>query len=228
VKEIKHLLEKYFQAESSLEEESRIKNYFLNNNLIETDIEEEKSLFIALHEEAKLGTNYDKASFLNASLDKGQKNSEQLLERYFNAESDLIEEELLMDLNVENQDPLFIALKEEQNLKSTMSKDKFLKLIDDQTNETKGTKVISLQKLLKYAAVLVLPLAVVFSMKFFKMSSSESQLAYQNAQIEEIQDPEQAYLMAKEALMFAGSQMKKGQKQLEETMPLFEKSKIFK
>lgn len=161
------------------------------------------------------------------------KNIQHLLEKFWKAESSLEEEKEIKDFftaseNQDFEDQLFFeSLRQESQIKSKLDEDSFLKLIK---KEEQPAKVFSLRPLLKYAAILMLPIAMVFSFKMLKMSDSQSGLAAieTSDKVLDINNPEDAYEITMEALMYASSKMKKAENEVKSKLPLLDKTRILK
>lgn len=161
------------------------------------------------------------------------KNIHQLLEKYWKGESSLKEEHEIKDFlaapeNNDHEDQFFFeALRHESEIKSSLNEDSFLKLLNEESNEA---KVFSFRPLMKYAAILILPIALVFSFKMLKMTEAEQSYASIdiNTQTNDVNSPEEAYEITMQALMFASSKMKKAEHQVKTKLPLLNKTKILK
>jgi len=114
-------------------------------------------------------------------------------------------------------------LAEERNIQSSMTESDFLAAVQA---EEKTTKVFSLRPLLKYAAILMLPVALFFSMQFFNVNDEAMTAATNEKQA--IEDPEEAYEIAMQALAFAGSKLNQGQEEVAKSLPLLQKTNIYK
>lgn len=159
-----------------------------------------------------------------------ENNINSLLEKYWNAESTLEEEQQIKayfeqnpDLEATAESSFFELLNNEQKIESKMTEADFLAAI---AAEEKPAKVFSLKPLLKYAAILMLPVALFFSMQFFSLNDNGMTAATNEEQV--IEDPEEAYQIAMQALAFAGSKINKGQEELAKSIPLLQKTNIYK
>ena len=206
------LLEKFWEGETSIEEEKELKAYFQGQ-----DIAPDHEVFL---------------EYFTWTKESGQLKSEQnydiecLLEKYWDGETDLKEEALIKAYFASGQiaeehEPfakLFEFFQDQSEITYTPSKDEV---------SGKGSQVRSLhfRKILyAVAAISVLVLGSVFMFKNLQSETEQNQ--YSNVQ--EIEDPEEAMRVTKEALALVSKKFRKSQETVTKNMGTFEKVSIFK
>jgi hypothetical protein len=212
---IDHVLDKYWAGESSIEDEVILKEYFSNDDILETH-RPFKELFVFFNEQGKI--EYTK-------VDTGVDYTD-LLEKYFEGETSDGEELILKDYFRSN------AVKDEHKLYTAL-----FEYFDTQRNityaivgneaEVSKPKVIyfRLRKIIySVAAASVLLFCAVTVMKEFNPDPIE----HQAAMVNEIEDPEEALRVTKEALALVSKKFRASQKTVRENMGSLEKAAIFK
>lgn len=206
------LLEKYWEGDTSLEEERELKLYFQGQ-----DIAEDHQVFLEYFDWTKESSQI--SSERQYDIDK-------LLEQYWDGETDIQDEALLKAYFASGQiaeehEPfaeLFKFFKDQSEIEYIPSKVE---------TPVKGFQVKSLQLrkiLYAVAAVSVLVLGSIFMFKNLQSETTQNQ--YSNVQ--EIEDPEEAMRVTKEALALVSKKFRKSQETVTKNMGAIEKVSIFK
>lgn len=231
------ILEKYWNAETSLEDEAQLKAYF-SGDAIAPEHKQYADLFTFYNVSQSLTTDMEFDQGLNSSDD-----IDGLLEKYWNAETSLEDEKVLKRYFGGNQ----VALKHESykdmfsmfSEKSTMTSNLDIKKILTESENNLGsraigstempkasrTKVFSLQKwATSMAAIFVIGFAAITLMN----QESTPQYKGQTTVLDSEADAQEAYEITKEALAFLSKNMNTGSKTVVESVSKAEKVSIFK
>ena len=208
---MKNLIEKYFNGETSLQEEAELKAYFISGN-VEESLKEYLPLFQFLREgqHMELSADFDKKLF--EKIDAGTNRISHLLDKYFEGETSIDEEATLqayfnsgqVDTSFKQYQPLFQYFKEEKEMKlSADFEDKLFAKMEV------GAKVIQMntwqRKLLRVAAaVAILFGAYLFTYK--PIAPSQTSLDWT---VYEIHDEQLAYEETVKALKLLSSKLNK-------------------
>jgi hypothetical protein len=205
------LLEKYWEGNTSLEEEMDLKMYFQGQ-----DIAEDHKVFLEYFDWTK-----ESSQVTSPEID-----IDSILEKYWEGETDLKEEALLQayfnsgQVTEEHKTfaPLFGFFKEQAEVVYEPSK------VETPEKES-NVRSINIKKILyAAAAVSVLVLGSVFVFK--NLQSEAEQNKYTN--IQEIEDPEEALRVTKEALALVSKKFRKSQESVTKNMGVIEKVSLFK
>ncbi|MEM9545294.1 MAG: hypothetical protein AAGA77_04940 [Bacteroidota bacterium] len=232
------LLEKYWNAETSLEEEAQLRDYFSSDHV--TPEHKEFSGLFTYYEvirSQKSDLNVDKIIYNSSSIDA-------LLEKYWNAEASLKEEQELRVYfsgdHVAKEHETYRGMFDLFTAKAKETTDLdieeiLLKAEDDLGNKAIGsttmsgaakTKVFQLQKwAMGLAAIFVLAFAAVSVMD---QSSQETQYKGQATVLDDEAEAQEAYEITKQALAFLSTKMNKGNEAIVKSVSKAEKVKIFK
>jgi len=213
---IDDLLDKYWDGETSLEDEKSLRQYFCSN-----DIDESHLAFRDL-----FGWATESATVTCPVTD----DVDAILEKYWNGETSVQEENVLKAYfksgKVSNNHlafaDLFSFFDEQAQITFDDSRSK-----DDKKDSPKTGQIISIfYKKWVYAAAAasVLIIASVFVIKNF--NTETTQPAYTS--VHEIEDPEEALRVTKEALAMVSKKFRKSQELIKENMGALEKATIFK
>lgn len=213
---IDDLLDKYWDGETSLEDEKSLRQYFCSN-----DIDESHLAFRDL-----FGWATESATVTCPVTD----DVDAILEKYWNGETSVQEENVLKAYfksgKVSNNHlafaDLFSFFDEQAQITFDDSRSK-----DDKKDSPKTGQIISIfYKKWGYAAAAasVLIIASVFVIKNF--NTETTQPAYTS--VHEIEDPEEALRVTKEALAMVSKKFRKSQESIKENMGALEKATIFK
>lgn len=213
---IDDLLDKYWDGETSLEDEKSLRQYFCSN-----DIDESHLAFRDL-----FGWATESATVTCPVTD----DVNVILEKYWNGETSVQEENVLKayfksgkvsDNHLAFAD-LFSFFDEQAQITFDDSRSK-----DDKKDSPKTGQIISIfYKKWGYAAAAasVLIIASVFVIKNF--NTETTQPSYTS--VHEIEDPEEALRVTKEALAMVSKKFRKSQESIKENMGALEKATIFK
>ena len=213
---IDDLLDKYWDGETSLEDEKSLRQYFCSNDIDESHLAY-RDLFDWATESATVTCP------VTDDVDV-------ILEKYWNGETSVQEENVLKayfksgkvsDNHIAFAD-LFSFFDEQAQITFDDSRSK-----DDKKESPKTGQIISIfYKKWGYAAAAasVLIIASVFVIKNF--NTETTQPAYTS--VHEIEDPEEALRVTKEALAMVSKKFRKSQESIKENMGALEKATIFK
>ena len=237
VSDIDSLLEKYWNAETSLVEEAQLKEYFEGDSIAPDHIQF-KDLFTFYQVSKAQTTDIEFKPEFDVS-----DNIEALIEKYWNAESNLEEEQILRSYFTSDQVAekheeyrgLFEMLSEASSMTTDLD---VAKIITDAESE-KGiraigssampqaarTKVFSLQKWATgLAAVFVMGFAAITLMN----QETPTQYKGHTTVLDEEAEAQEAYEITKGALAFLSKNMNTGSKTVVESVSKAEKVSIFK
>jgi len=237
VSDIDALIEKYYSAETSLEEERQLKAY-LNDDQLPAKYNDIKALF----------GYYDMAQGQTMELDIAALISDQdadideLVARYWKAETSLEEEQQLRSYLVDGQyDKKYAEVAAlmgyythqaqattEIDIESVIQETEGHQVSDQEGSAPKEAKarVISLRKMMSaVAAIFVLGFAAVTVMNSTK---PDTQYKGKFVQLDEEADAQEAYEITKQALALLSSKMKKGSDTVSKSVSKAEAAKIFK
>jgi hypothetical protein len=210
---IKKLMDKYWEAETSLEEEKLLKMYFNGDDVAE-EFKPFRDLF--LYHESKSQINYPDS-----------KDMDILLERYWDGDTTLEEEKAIRQYYKDGH------VKESHKVYADMFKyfevQSKTKMVDNQENRPKirdHKNVIPLRKVIYGAAAVAL--LVLSSILVMKNISSKENTSQQTASVYEVEDPEEALRVTKEALALVSKKFRASQQAVKENMGALEKAAIFK
>lgn len=208
------LLEKYWKGETSNAEETQLRNFFQNEN-IDEQYEALRPLFSGTETSASVQPSEEAESRWLETLSNLDKDLsiDQLLEKYWEGESDLNEEEQLrkyfqsadLDAKYKHLQPMFVGLEKGAEAKPTIEAESRWKKTLSTINGKSEAKVIGMPKRnwWKVAAVALLLIGVGGS--WVKMiEGQEKRLAMEKQEAMEI------YEQTREALAMMGIHMKKG------------------
>lgn len=212
---IDQILEKYWEGESSVEDENTLKRYFTSDQ-IDMAHEPFKDLFGWMVEFEKI------ANTVTLDIDA-------LLDKYWEGETSVKEEEMIQayfkSKNIAESHLPFAALFEYFDEQSQV---KYQELPSKHIIETQpATKVTQLnikKWLYAAAAATVLVLGSIFVVNNLKQEKHSQQFA----NINEIEDPEEALRVTKEALALVSKKFRKSQQSVQQNMGALEKASIFK
>lgn len=210
------LLDKYWEGESTLEEESLLKTYFQSDDVADDHLEF-LPLFAWMKESANL------VCTVSTDVDE-------LLAKYWDGETTVKEEAILKAYFKSSQ----VAEQHQAYTEMFLFFDQQSQVRYEQKDTVKldvkpvsGSKVMTLgikKWIYAVAAVSTLVLGAVFVMK--NMNPESTNTKYAN--IHEIEDPEEALRVTKEALALVSKKFRKSQESIKENMGALEKASIFK
>ena len=213
---INGLLEKYWNAETTVQEEAQLRSYF-NGAHVDESVNEFTPLF-------KWQTTMAANASNEISLTKTAMISS-LLDKYWEAETSLEEENLLKEYFASNHvDASFVAFKPLFQTYASIAS-----VTSTQTSRVTEIKTVhknifSLKQIMAVAAIFTMVLASVFVMK--QMAPDKKQNVASNYR--EIEDPQEAYEVTMAALAKVSRKYKKGQAQLSHGMTSMNEASIFK
>ena len=236
--DIDAILEKYWNAESSLDEEAQLRAYFTGDDIAPKH-EQFREMFTFFEVSGSRKTDLDLSSIL-----RDADGIDEILERYWNAESTLEEEGILKEYFTSNDvatkhlpyRELFVMFDEKASMTTDLNTFDILKKAQKEIGESVigsstlpkkvETKVFSLQRWASgIAAVFVLGFATVFLMN---QPSTTTQYKGQTTYLDEEAEAQEAYEITKEALAFLSSKMNKNSKTVVKSVSKAEKASIFK
>lgn len=212
---IDHVLDKYWAGESSIEDENILKEYFSKDDIQENH-QPFKELFVFFNEQAKI-------EYIND--DRGVDYSG-LLEKYFDGETSDREELILRDYfrskMIRDEHKLYTELFEYFDAQRNVT----YTVVGNETNDFKPkVKYLHLRRIIyTVAAASVLLFGAVTVMKEFNPDPIKNQAAMVN----EIEDPEEALRVTKEALALVSKKFRASQQTVRENMGSLERAAIFK
>lgn len=215
--DIDSLLDKYWDGNTSLEEERLLKTYFQSGQ-VQTEHLPFQDLFGWM--------DHQSAMTIDISLD-----IDTLLDKYWEGETSLKEEEILKSYfksgNIEEHHIDYSGLFEyfETQKSVVFPQDSIASNQSIPSEKVHKTKIFTLKKILfgvAAASVLVFGALTVFQW----VDDNKNQ--QQSAQVVEIDDPEEALRVTKEALALVSTKFRESQKTVRENMEPLEKAAIFK
>ena len=234
---IDEILDRFWKAETTLEEEALLKEYFSGNEVAE-EHKEYEGLFAFYTNRKNLSSDIA----LNESVFSGI-DMDNLLEKYWNAEASLEEEELLRSyfesgevsdshLPYQGMFSYLGALSQhssDMDIKAVLSKaeqaDTKVIEMSDQAGRRR-TKTFSIQRWATgLAAVFVMGFAAISVMN---QSAPTPQYKGQTTILDEEAEAQEAYEITKEALAFLSKNMNKGSNTVVKSVSKAEKVNIFK
>ncbi|MBK8347947.1 MAG: hypothetical protein IPL08_10055 [Saprospiraceae bacterium] len=209
---IDHILDKYWEGESSVEDENILKKYYRSGE-VHADHAPYKSLFSYL--DAQRDIQYDERSIIDTLLNKYWEGSttveeEYFLKKYFSSENIDEAHKPYMELFMyfEDRSAITYPVKEVQLV-----------------SESRKVKWATIRKMVySVAAASVLVLGAVSVMKNMQPDPIQSQTAMAG----EIEDPEEALRVTKEALALVSSKFRDSQDKVRHNMGALEKASLFK
>lgn len=231
------LLDRYWNAESSLEDEAQLQEYF-NGDAVASEHIQYKELFTFYQVSKSMTTDIELKPDFNLN-DK----IEALLDKYWKAETSLEEEQILRNYfsgdqiakRHEDYRGLFIMISKAANMTTDLD---VAEIVTSAASE-KGSHSIGSAVLPKAARAKVfslqkwsIGLAAIFVMGFASITlmNQENQTQYKGhtTVLDEEAEAQEAYEITKEALAFLSKNMKKGSKTVVESVSKAEKVSIFK
>lgn len=216
--EINQLLDKYWEGETSVEEEAILMQYF-KSGTIDDAHQQFKPLFDWVTEEKKI------QSPVSTDIDY-------LLDKYWEAETSVKEEETLKAYfnsgRIEEKHTMYADLfgfYGDQQLITYSAPIETLPVHDDKEKEKNKTKIIQL--MVRVAAVAVLVLGAVFVINNMNNTVSSSTTA-SSSNVYEVEDPEEALRITREALALVSTKFRESQEPLKENLINIEKIDIFR
>lgn len=235
--DVNQLLEKYWECETTLDEEQILKEYFASNQVSEEHLQYQP-LFQQYLAAAADQSKVDVKKLIAGISTEGESMStiDEMLEDYWNGESSLADEEELRDYfksgavakkHIQYK-PLFNYFGREQSLSSAnLDVDEILKK-QQATSDKKEAIVRPLGARLRSMAA-VGAILVVAGLAFFTSGMLDSTLYKgKNTVLNEEAQAEEALQMTKEALAFISTKLGKGEKVMKEELKQFDKLNIFK
>jgi hypothetical protein len=211
-KNIEILLNKYWDAETIVEEENTLNVYF-NSDHVDPALEYAKVYFVIPQYETKTATDNFSVNIIKRLIDK-----------YFEADTSVEEEGILKDYFSQSDiHSSLVSYKELFNLYNrqksvTFGKDLSLsKTIDISTQ--KSSKVINMNWIRAAAAILILSVGGIWLINRSTDNITHTTTAAKtNTNYIEVDDPELALKYTMEALALVSKKYKKGEEQLLESM----------
>jgi len=212
---IDHILDNYWAGESTVEDEILLKDYFSNG-----DIQEKhqlyKELFVFFNEQSNVQYNKE-----NTEIDYSR-----LLDKYWDGETSEDEEFVLKGYFrssiIQEEHKAFTDLFEYFDHQKNIT---FTARQNESTDSKPKVKYFNLRRIIySVAAASLLLFAAVTVMKDINPDPNEQQTAMVN----EIEDPEEALRVTKEALALVSKKFRASQQTVRENMGSLEKAAIFK
>jgi len=212
---IDHILDNYWAGESTVEDEILLKDYFSNG-----DIQEKhqlyKELFVFFNEQSNVQYNKE-----NTEIDYSR-----LLDKYWDGETSEDEEFVLKGYFrssiIQEEHKAFTDLFEYFDRQKNIT---FTARQNESTDSKPKVKYFNLRRIIySVAAASLLLFAAVTVMKDINPDPNEQQTAMVN----EIEDPEEALRVTKEALALVSKKFRASQQTVRENMGSLEKAAIFK
>lgn len=236
INDIDTILEKYWNAETTLEEEAVLKAYFAGTSISENHAQY-KDLFIFY----QVSQNQTSELSLNALFDKSE-SIDDLLEKYWNAEASLEDEQVLKDYfsgsqvaeRHESLKDMFHGFKLQGEMTTDLDIEQVIKDQESKGNRAIGSpampkaskaRVFSLQK---WAAGLAAVFVMAFAAVTVMTQEVEPQYKGEFTVLDDESEAQEAYEITKEALAFLSKNMNKGSKTVVESVSKAEKASIFK
>lgn len=210
------LLAKYWEGETSVEDENQLKVYFQGCDIASEHIP---------YQELFQWMSYSANQSCNAITDM-----DILLEKYWEGETTIKEEAVLKayfkseQIADQHQEfaPLFAFFDNQAQITYSENSVKDIK-----TKPTTGTKVIQL-KVKKWIYAAAAASVLVIGAMFVVNNLNPEPATTKYANIQEIEDPEEALRVTKEALALVSKKFRKSQQSVKENMGALEKASIFK
>lgn len=237
---IDSLLTKYLNAESTLEEESVLNTYFKSDAVKEAH-NEYKPLFAYFDQAVNMTTDIDIASV----IDQNTEDVDTLLEKYWNAETSLKEEETLhtyfsgSEVSAKHNatKDLFFFYETQRNAESNLDLEQLFNKQESNKGgaatdnvarpHANGAKVFSLRKMAAaIAAIFVLGFAAVSVMN--QSVEPETQYRGKYVALDEEAEAREAYEITKQAFALLSKNMNQGSKTVKKSIKKAEKASIFK
>ena len=216
--EINQLLDKYWEGETSIEEEATLMQYF-QSSTIEDSHQQFKPLFDWVAEEKQI------QSPVTTDIDT-------LLDKYWEAETTVKEEETLKAYfnsgRIEERHTMYADLfgfYEDQQLITYSAPVKSLPVMEDKEKGNNKTRIIQL--IVRVAAVAVLVVGAVFVINNMNNTLTSSTTA-STSNVYEVEDPEEALRITREALALVSTKFRESQEPLKENLINIEKIDIFR
>jgi len=212
---IDHILDNYWAGESTIEEEVLLKDYF-NSGEIQEKHELYKELFVFFSEHNNI--TYQRE---NIVIDYSR-----ILDKYWDGETSEDEEFILKDYfnsgNVQEEHKVFVDLFQYFDTQKNIT---FNSRHSESIDVKPKVKYFSFRKIIySIAAASILLFAAVFVMKEINPKPT----IQQTAMVYEIEDPEEALRVTKEALALVSKKFRASQQTVKENMGSLEKAAIFK
>ncbi len=238
--DIDTLLTKYLNAETTLEEEETLSIYFQGDDIKEGH-KEYKALFAYFDSAASMTTNIDIASVIGQSTN----DIDSLLEKYWNTETSLIDEEVLHSYFSSTEvskkhsaiKDLFFFYANQRNGESNLDLEQLFNKQESNKGgaasdnamrpNANGAKVFSLRKMATaIAAIFVLGFAAVSVMN--QSSEPETQYRGKYVSLDEEAEAQEAYEITKQAFALLSKNMNQGSNTVKKSVKKAEKASIFK
>ena len=241
---IDELLQKYFEAETSLQEEAILRAYFVGGD-ISANHKEYEPLFSFFIDRRSKQCDMDLAKILE-DIDVDDTDIDALLEKYFEAESSLEEERWLQTYfskgNVADRHQAythlfgyFTEMKEETCdldfatvLKDEVKSEINIKVIQPQSD----VRIIPVRKYLgAVAAIFVMGFGALTIMKMYTSSTGQIKEYTYKGKYVMLDDPseaEEAIAITKDALAYLSNRMNKSSKKVLTSVSAAQKADIFK
>lgn len=212
---IDHILDNYWAGESTIEEEVLLKDYF-NSGEIQEKHELYKELFVFFSEHNNI--TYQRE---NIVIDYSR-----ILDKYWDGETSEDEEFILKDYfnsgNVQEEHKVFVDLFQYFDTQKNIT---FNSIQHESIDSKPKVKYFSFRKIIySIAAASVLLFAAVTVMNEINPKPT----IQQTAMVYEIEDPEEALRVTKEALALVSKKFRASQQTVKENMGSLEKAAIFK
>jgi len=238
--DIDALLSKYWNAETSLEEENVLKAYFASSEISEHH-KEYQNLFSHIDVVSEMTTDLD----LRSVLSEASNDIDTLLEKYFNAETSLEEENVLAQYFTtgevaakhQSSKELFQYYANQKNATTDINLEQILEsqnsnsgnAASDNTTAPKQSeaKVFSIRKMATaIAAIFVLGFAAVTVMN--QASPEETKYKGKYVMLDEEAEAQEAYEITMQAFALLSKNMNQGSKTIQKSVKKAKKASIFK
>ena len=211
---IDDLLDKYWNGESSIQDEQQLNAYFRSNNVDEAHISF-APLFEYISEASKVKSpDFDDVNLLLEKYWEGDTTvqEENHLKAYFNSGQVIDKHQAFM--------PLFAYFDDQ-------SKIKFPELASH-ANVEKSTVQVRQLHIKKWVYASAASLALVFGSIFVVKNLQPEEPVQKYAHIQEIEDPKEALRVTKEALALVSKKFRKSQETIKENLGALDKATVFK
>lgn len=228
------MLDKYWNAETTIEDEQTIKAYF-NSGDVSAKHRQFAPLFALFKNNSELKSEID----IQKTIERSESDHSELVEKYWNAETTLEEEAILTtqlpDHEIHKEEAaLFEYFATMKAQKSNLDLGSLFESeaqkgtpISDKEIAPRAAKVINFRKIATgIAAVFVLGFAAITLMNQTK--TQEIQYKGKFVNLDEEAEAQEAYEVTKQALAFLSKNMKSGSKTVVSSVKKAEKASIFK
>lgn len=237
ISDIDVILEKYWNAEASLDDEAQLRDYFSSDS-VTANHEQYRDLFTFYEVSRQQTTELDISKVLGDNFD-----IDSILEKYWNTESTVEEENILKTYFASNEiaekHKEFVGMFELFSEKSTETTELDIREILTKAEDELGNRAIGSTAMPRAAMPRVIllrkwavGLAAIFVLGFAAVNlmnqTSATQYKGLSTVLDEEAEAQEAYEITKEALAFLSKNINKGSETVVESVSKVEKVSIFK